>query len=99
MRVTAEQNLKSATASLENAKEELEQLEQMPQTAQALTPSRTWRDRSGKYSVVAALVSFDDKEVRLKKENGKVVSVPIRRLDKESQRLIDQLRAERKTSS
>ena len=40
---------------------------------------RMWNDNSGKYSVMAILLGVDGQNVRLKKkEDGKVISVPIR---------------------
>jgi|694.fasta_scaffold01077_37 hypothetical protein len=37
---------------------------------------RTWYDRSGKHSIVAVLISKDQKEVTLRRKDGKVIKVP-----------------------
>lgn len=42
--------------------------------------TRVWRDVSGKFSVTAEFVDSDNEEVKLRRENGKVISVPITRL-------------------
>ncbi|MFO1063653.1 MAG: trypsin-like peptidase domain-containing protein [Pirellulales bacterium] len=41
---------------------------------------RTWYDRSGGFSVEAVLLSSDEKEVRLRKRDGKVIAVPRNKL-------------------
>ena len=41
---------------------------------------RTWTDRTGKYTVVATFVDLKDGIVRLRKQNGRLKSVPIERL-------------------
>jgi len=41
---------------------------------------RTWRDESGKFEVRAELLDFDGKKVRLAKEDGKEITVPLERL-------------------
>ncbi len=38
---------------------------------------RTWKSKDGKFSVLAALVSFDGATVQLKKSDGKAISVPV----------------------
>ncbi len=38
--------------------------------------ARTWYDRTGRFSVEAVLLSKDDKEVVLRKLDGKVIRVP-----------------------
>jgi hypothetical protein len=54
--------------------------------AMAITPAfgaggvRTWRDESGKFEVRAELLDFDGEKVRLAKEDGKEITVPISRL-------------------
>lgn len=49
-------------------------------SAQARRSTRTWTDRTGKYSVVATLVEVKERVVRLRKANGRITSVPIERL-------------------
>ena len=51
-----------------------------PKVAPAKPASRTWSDQTGKFSVVAELVDFKDGKVRLKKEDGKVVTLPAEKL-------------------
>ena len=41
---------------------------------------RTWRDESGKFEVRAELLDFDGEKVRLAKEDGKEITVPLSRL-------------------
>jgi len=42
--------------------------------------SRTWNDKSGKFSVVATFQSFEGGQVKLKKEDGTIVAVPLEKL-------------------
>ena len=53
---------------------------------------RKWTDITGKFSVEAELVDVGDGKVRLKKENGKVVSIPIERLSLSDRSFVDQQR-------
>ncbi len=49
-------------------------------------PYRTWKDRTGKYEVVAKLVSISKTHVTIERKEGNTVSVPISRLsDKDVQ--------------
>ena len=41
---------------------------------------RTWRDESGKFEIRAELLDFDGEKVRLAKEDGKEITVPLSRL-------------------
>lgn len=41
---------------------------------------RTWRDESGKFEVRAELLDFDGEKVRLAREDGKEITVPLSRL-------------------
>lgn len=52
---------------------------------------RTWRDSSGKFTVVAALQAADTKSVKLKREDGSVVTVPRSRLSLEDGRYLRSL--------
>lgn len=52
--------------------------------------TRKWTDRSGKFSVVAELVEVKDGIVQLKKEDGKVVSLPVERLSEADQTYLKQ---------
>ncbi len=53
--------------------------------------TRTWNDSSGLFSVEASLVGIDGKKVKLKKADGKVVSLPLSKLSEEDQKYIDEL--------
>jgi hypothetical protein len=46
----------------------------------AQAPRRNWKDSTGKFEVAAELVSRTDNAVRLKKTDGRVVTVPIEKL-------------------
>lgn len=48
-------------------------------TATAVS-ARTWTDSSGNFQVEAELVSVDDDRVTLRKEDGQVIAVPLKRL-------------------
>ncbi|NLX97994.1 MAG: hypothetical protein GXY83_17670 [Rhodopirellula sp.] len=41
---------------------------------------RTWTDSSGKYTVEAEFVDFEDGQVRLKKRDGKIIPIALKRL-------------------
>jgi hypothetical protein len=47
-----------------------------------------WRDKSGKFSVTATLVSFDGKTARLRTSEGKTITVALGALSEEDQRLL-----------
>ncbi|MEC9091672.1 MAG: SHD1 domain-containing protein [Planctomycetota bacterium] len=46
---------------------------------------RTWTSDNGKFSIEAALVTFNGVDVTLKKKDGKIISVPASRLSKADQ--------------
>lgn len=50
------------------------------------TKTGVWRDVSGKYEIEAELVKNDGKHVHLKKANGKIVKVPLIKLDADSRK-------------
>ena len=52
--------------------------------------TRKWRDASGKFEVEAKLVEQDEKQVKLLKADGLIVSVPISALSKEDQTFLEQ---------
>jgi hypothetical protein len=52
------------------------------------TEARVWKDKSGKFSVTATLVSFDGKTARLRKSDGKTISVALDALSPEDQRVL-----------
>ena len=41
---------------------------------------RTWKDKTGRFSILAELVEWDGTKVKLKKEDGQVIEVAIDRL-------------------
>ncbi|MDO4587288.1 MAG: SHD1 domain-containing protein [Planctomycetia bacterium] len=53
--------------------------------------TRTWTDHSGRFSVEASLVSQDGKTVRLKKSNGKIVSLKKSQLSQSDQDYLNDL--------
>jgi hypothetical protein len=48
--------------------------------AHATHQPRTWRDRSGRFSIVATFQSASGGQVKLKREDGSVLSVPLEKL-------------------
>ena len=52
---------------------------------------REWTDRTGKYTIRASFVSTDGKQVRLKRSNGKIISVPISKLNAAGQQYLAEL--------
>ena len=64
---------------------------------QAETGLRTWTDSSGRHTVKAAFLELRDDNVRLKKENGDVIQVPLNKLseaDREAaKKLMEKARA------
>lgn len=44
---------------------------------------RVWKDKSGKFSVTAELISHDDDEVVLRRKDGKELNVPLKKLCEE----------------
>lgn len=51
---------------------------------------REWSDSSGKFRIDAELIRVDDKEVQLRKEDGKIVKIPLNRLSATDQAFIRQ---------
>lgn len=54
------------------------------------TQRRTWKDSTGNFTIVAELVGFEDGMVRLKKTNGVVISIPLKKLSAEDQEFVHQ---------
>jgi hypothetical protein len=52
--------------------------------------ARTWTDSTGKFPVRAEFVEFKEGKVRLRKENGKEVTLPIARLSQPDRELVQQ---------
>jgi len=49
---------------------------------------RTWTPKSGKFTVKAELLSFDQEVVSLRRTNGKTIKVPLAKLSKEDQEYV-----------
>ncbi len=56
-----------------------------------LSQERNWQDSTGNFSVQAELVDVVDGKVWLKKQNGKVIKVPVERLSKKDQAYLEDL--------
>jgi uncharacterized protein (TIGR03067 family) len=54
---------------------------------------RTWRARNGQFKVEAVLVDFDDESVRLRRDDGKLLSVELKKLSRSDRKYIDDRRA------
>jgi len=50
---------------------------------------RTWKDKTGKFSIRAELVESDGTKVTLKKTDGKVIKVPVDRLSDEDRQFLE----------
>ena len=50
---------------------------------------RTWKDKSGKFSIQGELVESDGNAVKLKKADGKVIQVPLERLSDEDRQFLE----------
>jgi len=57
------------------------------------TKMRIWSSRSGKSKIDAKLLSIDNEEVRLKKEDGKVITVAMSKLSDRDQGYVDAMRS------
>ncbi len=55
----------------------------------ASAETRTWKDKSGKFSIQAELVESDGTAVTLKKADGKVIKVPVDRLSDEDRQFLE----------
>jgi len=67
-----------------------------PVTGQEKVPARrTWKDTTGKYTVEAELVESKDGIVRMRKQSGEVVSVPLDRLSLADQKYVERMLAAR----
>ena len=53
--------------------------------------ARKWTDNTGKYSIEAILVEAKDGRVRLKRQDGKIITVPISKLSKADQSYLDSI--------
>lgn len=59
--------------------------------------ARTWTDSTGKYKVEAEFVDFQDGSVRLRKTDGKMIALPLKKLSAADQRFVTHL-TRKKTS-
>ena len=57
------------------------------------TKPRTWKDATGAFSVVAELVAVKDGKVSLKRDDGKVVTVPLKQLSSADQQYLASLKS------
>ena len=53
------------------------------ETEDAVYEFRTWKDATGNFSVKAKLIEFDDENVKIEKEDGRVVSIPIEKISED----------------
>ncbi|GAB6188180.1 SHD1 domain-containing protein [Thermopirellula anaerolimosa] len=57
--------------------------------ASAAAEVRTWKDKTGKFSIRAELVESDGTTVKLKRADGKVISVPVDRLSDQDRQFLE----------
>jgi hypothetical protein len=62
----------------------------------ALAEVRTWRDTTGKFSIEAELLEETDTEIKLKKNDGYIKTVPKKLLSKEDLAYLEKFRAEKR---
>lgn len=65
-----------------------------PSALQGAEETRTWRDRSGKFEVKAALERVRDDKVVLKKPDGKTLTVPLDKLSQKDRDYVKNLSSE-----
>lgn len=51
--------------------------------------NRTWKSSDGKFNIEASLAGVEDGKARLKKDNGKIVSVPVNKLSKKDREYLE----------
>jgi hypothetical protein len=54
--------------------------------------ARTWTDSSGKHTVEAEFVDLKDGKVRIKKESGEIITVPVEKLSEPDQEFVERHR-------
>ena len=59
-----------------------------PETMAEQGPLRVWTDSTGKHTVEAEFVELKDGRVRLKKEDGKIITIPIDKLSEVDQNVL-----------
>jgi hypothetical protein len=57
---------------------------------------RTWTDATGEFKVEAVLVKVDEDSVTLRRKDGKVITIPVSRLSKDDQQLLEESAADKK---
>ncbi len=62
--------------------------------AKAITPMRTWNDEKKQFSIRAAALGFKQDSVRLYKEDGTEITVPIAKLSESDRKFLDRVRAQ-----
>ena len=87
--ITRYPNTEAATAAAKLMTKGIEAKTAEVALPKAGTQYRNWTDSTGKFTIQASLVSFDKKQVRLKQKNGKVISVPISKLNQEAQQYLN----------
>ena len=50
---------------------------------------RSWKSRDGKFKIEASLSEVDDGDVKLKKANGKIITVPLKKLSDKDKEYIE----------
>ena len=62
--------------------------EPAPKVGASVESLRTWSDSTGKFKLQATLVNNTAGTVRLEKEDGKIISLPVSKLSKADQRYL-----------
>lgn len=57
--------------------------------------TRSWKSRDGKFKIEASLAGVEDGNVRLKKANGKIISVPLKKLGDKDQEYIKRVESKK----
>ncbi|MCC9655935.1 SHD1 domain-containing protein [Rhodopirellula halodulae] len=60
---------------------------------------RTWSDKTGKYKIKAAFLAIQEKVVRLRSADGKIIEVPLAALSDDDAKLAEQLQKEAETDA
>jgi len=61
------------------------------QSPAAKSEKRTWTDSTGKFKIEASFVELADGKVRLKKDDGEILSIPLDKLSAEDSQLVQSL--------
>ncbi len=60
---------------------------------------RTWTDATGKFKLQATFVDFQDGRLKIKKQDGAIVSLPLTKLSKADQRFVSELLRKRRAAA